>query len=258
MQVKNEKQDQKWPEVLIVGGDYLYSSLISELNMIPISVATVSEFKDIAEELALVLFTGGSDVDPRLYEGVHTDVSFINPARDRLEEVIFNHCLKCGIKITGICRGFQFLNVMCGGKMYQHVNSHAGTPHAVLYPATNEAAIVTSTHHQLVMPPKNAVSVAWSDPNLSDIYIGPDTRPIEGPEHEIESAIYPEYNTFGVQFHPEMMRKNMPGRMYYGQVLLDFVNQKIDSFIKLYGYKGDNHVKEEQRGKTRQAGRGII
>jgi len=257
--VKERKrgQEPKPLKVLIIGGDLLYKRMLAHMKMDRAKVQSIAEFKKIAPELDLVMFTGGADVDPRLYGGVHTDISFITPDRDRVEEVVFNLCLKHGIKMTGICRGFQFLNVMCGGKMYQHINHHGGVSHNVLFPATGQEAMVTSTHHQLVMPPKNAVPVAWSEPNLSDIYIGPDTTSIKGPAHETESAIYPEYNTFGVQFHPEMMGEGMPGRMYYERVLSDFLHLDIESFTQLYGYKGENNAEKQPQGKGNQARRGV-
>jgi len=228
--------------------------MVSQLQMMKVRIGTLAKFKDMIKELDLVMFTGGADVDPALYGGVHTDISFITPERDRIEQVIFNYCLKYGIKMTGICRGFQFLNVMCGGRMYQHISNHAGVFHNVEYPATGKDVLITSTHHQLVMPPEDAIPVAWSEPNLSDIYIGPDTKYTEGPKHKIESAIYPEYNAFGVQFHPEMMRTMEPGRLYYGQVLLDFLNLEISEFIKSYGYNGENNDEEKHRGEDCQAG----
>lgn len=255
--MKERKRGLKLPKVLIVGGDILYRRMLTHMGMELVSVRSIAEFKEIAPELELAMFTGGADVNPVLYGGVHTDISFIDPDRDRVEEVIFNLCLKHGIKITGICRGFQFLNVMCGGKMYQHINHHAGPLHNVIYPATGQEAMVTSTHHQLVMPPKDAVPVAWSEPNLSDIYIGPDTNSIEGPAHETESAIYPDYNTFGAQFHPEMMEEGMPGRTYYEKVLSDFLSLDIEPFTQLYGYKGEDNGEEQLQGKANQAGRRV-
>jgi len=201
---KPKKQEQPQRRVLILGGDSLYRLLLRELNLDIVSVKTISQLKEEMPNLDLVMFTGGADVNPVRYGGVHTNVSFITPERDEIEEVVFNLCLKHGVKMTGICRGFQFLNVMCGGKMYQHINNHGGVYHEVLYPTTGKISRVTSTHHQLVMLPDNAIPVAWAYPiNMSNIYIGPNAQVVEDPDHEMESAIFPEYNTFGVQFHPE-------------------------------------------------------
>lgn len=243
-------------KVLIVGGDYLYRALFDELGVVVIEVMTMQELREIMPELKAILFTGGADVDPKLYGGIHKDISMISPMRDKLEQTVFELALKYSVKITGICRGFQFINVMCGGKMYQHINNHAGPLHNVTYPATGKQTLVTSTHHQLVMLPEDATPVAWSSNNLSNIYIGPNADSIEAPEHEMESAIFPQYNAFGVQFHPEMLRSGNEGRDYYLDVIADFLNKPMEDFISIYGYKGGYHGKEEGRRENNQLTRG--
>jgi gamma-glutamyl-gamma-aminobutyrate hydrolase PuuD len=237
-------------KVLIIAGDYFYHSLFDELGVVALEVQTMKELREAMPELKAVLFTGGADVDPELYGGIHKDISMIQPNRDRLESAIFELALKHSVKITGICRGFQFINVMCGGRMYQHITNHAGPLHDVTYPATGDQTMVTSTHHQLVMLPKDAIPVAWSSSNRSTIYIGPEAESIDGPEHEMESAIFPQYNAFGVQFHPELLREGATGRNYYLNVMTDFLNLSIEEFISIYGYKGGDHG-EERRGKDK-------
>lgn len=39
--------------------------------------------------------------------------------------VLYNNAKRLQIPMVGICRGAQFLNVMAGGKMIQHVEGHA-------------------------------------------------------------------------------------------------------------------------------------
>ncbi len=79
--------------------------------------------------IKLVCFTGGSDVSPELY-GHRNLESGCNKARDEKEVLIFEMAKKHGIPMTGICRGSQFLNVMCGGTMVQHLlASHGGGRH---------------------------------------------------------------------------------------------------------------------------------
>jgi len=255
MERKHELQ-LELDKVFIIGGDYFYRSLFDELGVIIVESMTMQELREIMPELKAILFTGGPDVDPELYGGIHKDISIIQPMRDKLEQTVFELALEHSVKITGICRGFQFINVMCGGRMYQHINNHAGSLHNVTYPATGKQTLVTSTHHQLVMLPENAVPVAWSSNNLSDIYISPDADSIKGPEHEIESAIFPQHNAFGVQFHPELLRNGSEGRNYYLTVIDDFLNKSMEDFISIYGYKGEYHGKEEGRRENNQFTRG--
>lgn len=188
------------------------------------------------EQVALVMFTGGEDIHPSFYNGVDIrSLCSTNIKRDEMEQKIFKFCLKHNIKMTGICRGIQFLNVMAGGFMYQHITNHAGVVHRAYFPCDNTIRDVTSTHHQLVGLPTNAIPIAWAPLKRSDIYIGPQGFEDDQPDHEIEAAIFPNINAMGVQYHPEMMKENDTCRIHYGQMISNFVKMGMEEFINKYG-----------------------
>ena len=86
--------------------------------------------------------------------------------------------------------------------------------------------------------------------------IGPDGKVITDknnyPKMEVESAIFPRYNAFGVQYHPEMMPAEREGRIFYEQTLIrDFFDLDLKTFINRHG--GKKHD-DEGRGKTAAAG----
>lgn len=229
--------------VLVVNGNNDYVRLLSFMGY---NVYTNLN-NNLISAMDLVMFTGGADVHPSFYNGIHKGISFTEIERDFQEREIFNECLKYNIKMTGICRGIQFLNVMCGGQMYQHITNHGGYLHDIIFPATNKIVRVTSTHHQLVMLPDDAVPMAWAYPeNRSTCYIGPDTTRLQAPAHEIEAAVYPRYNAFGVQFHPEMGICDKTGVDYYCQILSDFMKMSLGKFINIYGVYNGN----KKRGTT--------
>lgn len=220
-------------KVLIVGSSYFYEELFSEITQIESDVDVLLESPS---ELDLVVFTGGADVHPAFYDGVHNGTSMVNYNRDVYEQVVFEWCRDHNIRMTGICRGFQFLNVMCDGFMYQHIDRHgiAGT-HPVLFPKTGDEINVTSTHHQLVGLNENSIPMAWAHPKRSSIYLGPRANVVDAPEHEIEAAIFPKYRSMGVQFHPEMMLDGTEGREFYLALVSDFLNLDMEKFINKYG-----------------------
>ena len=188
------------------------------------------------DEVEAVIFTGGEDVSPSLYGGREGRLSSISERRDATEKRIFELCIKHNIKMLGICRGFQFLNVMSGGKMFQHVNRHAGSRHQIYYPALEKQHIVNSLHHQMVMLPEDAVTIGWSIPNMCSVAYDENGLPTEPPVHEIEAAIFPKYNAVGVQFHPEMMGNSEEGRSSYIEMMKCFLESNMDNFISKYGY----------------------
>lgn len=98
----------------------------------------------------LVVFLGGTDVSPSLYrENPVEEVTHTDPGRDARESTVFQACKTKGVAMMGICRGAQFLHVMNGGKLWQHVDNHT-KPH-LIYDVEEDLTVVTSsTHHQMM------------------------------------------------------------------------------------------------------------
>jgi putative glutamine amidotransferase len=70
------------------------------------------------------LFTGGHDVNPSLYGEKKQDFcGEPNDAKDSLEAVLFREALKYDKPVLAICRGFQFINAVSGGSLYQDIDS---------------------------------------------------------------------------------------------------------------------------------------
>lgn len=191
-------------------------------------------------EVALLVFSGGEDVEPCLYGGQDPrNICYTNFRRDYFEKRVFDYCRKHNIRMTGICRGFQFLNVMSGGKMYQHVNYHGGF-HLARFAWKNDDFSVSSTHHQLVQLTPDAIPIIWSSQRRSNVYIGPRGEIADPPDREIEAALFPATKTFGVQFHPEMMITSMPGYQAFLELLGDYLRMKFEELVEKY--KEVSHV----------------
>ena len=130
------------PKVLIVNGSKSYSDMFEAAGW---------KIVYNMEDCDLVQFCGGSDVDPRIYGEEFHPKACCAPERDVYEKGVFLEALERDLPMSGICRGAQFLHVMSGGTLYQHVNNHAlsGT-HSVTDHMTGEMLQVTSTHHQMM------------------------------------------------------------------------------------------------------------
>lgn len=179
----------------------------------------VNAFMADPESFDLVLFTGGEDISPDLYG--HTSPKgrcWSNKARDAFEVRVFEKAVEHGIKMTGICRGLQFLNVMAGGKMIHHLDRHSGATHD-MDTANGERLRVNSLHHQMVVLPETAHLIGWSTERRSEEYIGDEDRAVEAPEYEVEAAIFPRINAAGVQYHPEMMPETSRGFKWYQELV---------------------------------------
>ena len=114
-----------------------------------------------------LVFSGGSDLDPDLYDQEpHDETLGVVPERDRAELALLEAALARDMPVLAVCRGSQVLNVARGGDLVQHLpdvvgdDKHKHTPgtfadHAVtLEPGTRlagllgERAPVKSHHHQ--------------------------------------------------------------------------------------------------------------
>ena len=162
------------------------------------------------DSICLAVFTGGADISPKLYNEEKHRTTYDNPPRDVFEKAVFDRLFKLGIPMAGICRGAQFLCAMSGGKLVQNIRCH-GSAHTV---RTNDDRIihVSSTHHQMQLPPVGAEIIAWADPSLSNVYEG--WAPTEGvlpPEREYDCVYYPNTNALGMQYHPEFMPRASEG-----------------------------------------------
>lgn len=180
----------------------------------------------------LVLFTGGHDVDPSLYQSKTHPLTHSFLARDLGEEELYQEARKLNKPCVGICRGSQFLCVMNGGTLIQHVTGHtlAGT-HVIFNHTQKEYIMVTSTHHQMMAPKGAYQVVAWAY-SLSDCYQNgdqqPDTDFIDSSKEvadgttamrEPEVVYWPHTRDLGVQYHPEYMAQDTDGWQYFNRLI---------------------------------------
>jgi putative glutamine amidotransferase len=123
--------------------------------------------EETLEALNGLLLSGGSDLDPDLYEQeAHPETSGVHPERDRAELALLEAALARDMPVLAVCRGSQVLNVARGGDLVQHLpdvvgdEKHKHTPgvfadHDVtledgtrLAELLGERAPVKSHHHQ--------------------------------------------------------------------------------------------------------------
>ena len=70
------------------------------------------------------LLTGGQDVSPQLYgDRPLPQCGEVSPERDAMETMLLQKALESDKAVLGICRGIQFLNVYCGGTLWQDLQT---------------------------------------------------------------------------------------------------------------------------------------
>lgn len=119
-----------------------------------------AKYDELTGGVDLVCFVGGEDVSPDLY-GEENTSSYCNPKRDEYEREVYGEFCS-HVPFVGICRGGQFLNVMNGGKMIQHlgmtVNGDVVMEENVGSGVPLKRTTVRVDHHQGIVGTKEAIN----------------------------------------------------------------------------------------------------
>ena len=157
-----------------IGVDYLASLERAGATPVVISPRALDApgARALLARLDGLLFLGGPDVDPALYQGAdHPTIYGTDAADDRFEIALAHAALADGVPTLAICRGIQILNVALGGTLFAHlpelpgagVHGRPGEPNGAaenavtlepgsLLAKTMDAEHVTCSchHHQVV------------------------------------------------------------------------------------------------------------
>jgi gamma-glutamyl-gamma-aminobutyrate hydrolase PuuD len=182
----------------------------------------------------LVVFTGGSDVSPELYEDSSPKgICGCNKKRDKQELKLFNLASAYKIPMYGICRGLQFINVMAGGMLIHDLSGHNSLQHRV-NTSDNMKFEANSFHHQACLIPMESELLAWSEKKLSARYIGKNDEVFSYTGPEVEAAYFEEYNAVGVQWHPEAMNRTDSAAKWAHHLARDLMKGDRAIFEKIY------------------------
>jgi putative glutamine amidotransferase len=214
----------------VFGVNEPYARSVSNAGGLPLLIPLNQSNEDLDDLLAHldgILFTGGGDIDPRLYgNSPHPKVKGISTERDRLEDHLVHAILQAGKPFLGVCRGCQVINVALGGSLYEHLPEqfpgsvmHDNHDHPRDYlahqvkinPGTRLAHIVSddtnkvnSLHHQGVCQlAQGLCASAYATDGLIEAF---------------ELPAYP----FGlaVQWHPEELQEYAPMRNLFREFVL--------------------------------------
>ena len=202
-------------KVFIEGGGQAYERMFTDRGW---------EVVDYAEDADLIQFTGGEDVTPYLYnEEAHPQTCF-NPPRDVSCTILYEKYKD--VPKAGICRGGQFLNVINGGKMYQHIDGHAnGQMHKVHVLGRDNTANaiinVSSTHHQMMRPSKDGIVLVWAFESLEREFMNDKKIEVDIKlgHRDVESVFYAHTLSLSFQPHPEFFKPGHPCQELYFDLL---------------------------------------
>ena len=163
----------------------------------PLVVPPVEDgVEETLDALHGVIFSGGGDLDPRLYDAdPHPETDVPREQRDKAEIAMLGAALERDMPVLAICRGSQLLNVAHGGDLVQHLPEAVGherhkhepgafSDHSVSVAADSrlggllgEHAPVKSHHHQgMGRIGEGLREVAWAEDGVVEGLEDPDRR----------------------------------------------------------------------------------
>lgn len=173
-------------------------------------------------EYDAVLFTGGTDVHPVMYNGPDFGGNH-DLQRDHFEARMFEAAQTGNVSCLGICRGSQFLAAMAGYKVIQDMKHHAlaGTHMARCTQFVSPVGIqadmqfqVTSTHHQ------NPDMFSF-DRHVTVLLTGHNHK-----VHSCEAYMVPALSIYAVQYHPEYMGVNTSGWLFWQDLIREALGKR--------------------------------
>lgn len=228
-------------------GDHTYTTFLPKSRRV-----------DNMSEADIVIFTGGEDVHPSFYNQTKLPRTYSNIKRDTKEMLAYIKALELKKPMLGICRGAQFLTVMNGGMLIQHVDSHSGDHEIeLLYDPQGVVETlkmtVSSTHHQMMCPMATLKEdeytvIGWNAGLPSSEYVSE----IDGKNADIkdkmiqwsadmyeveenfiiepEIVFYNKSNCLCMQFHPEYYHfKDL--KTADGRKSIDIVHDLINQYL---------------------------
>lgn len=176
------------------------------------------------ESRIVVLFGGGADVHPSLYNAKRSRYNAASSSptdRDMLELAAFKTAKKYDVGMLGICRGAQLICGLSGGTLYQHVVGH-GVGHNLV---TNEGEVfrVSSAHHQMMRPDNIKHEIlAYSQEVISRVHLDENDKEVKVKE-EPEVVWFPETKGLALQYHPEFMSPDSRGYKYAQELVTKYL-----------------------------------
>lgn len=119
------------PHPFHVQGEKYLAAVVEGAGAFPVGIPVLAGEPDVREVLAVVdgiLLTGSpSNVEPARYGGPPSAPGTLHdPHRDAPVLALIPAAVAAGIPLLAICRGFQELNVACGGTLHQAVHAVPG------------------------------------------------------------------------------------------------------------------------------------
>lgn len=187
-----------------------YTQAVQSAGGIPVLLPPVQSDLDVLlNRIDGLIFTGGGDVDPELYNGSpHPTIYGIDPERDRAELGLAKLALAKQKPILGICRGLEVLMVASGGDLVPHLPEEFGEDilhrEDMLKPSQHTVQIYPDSRLSRIMGEEELTVVSWHHQGVRTI--PPGWQIVAKATDGLIEALEHEQHPFAIalQWHPEL------------------------------------------------------
>ena len=174
-----------------------------------------------------ILFTGGADVNPELFNGLpHPRVYGIDEDRDRSEMTLVHLSVDEHKPFLGICRGIQVINVALGGTLYTDIaDQMSGASRHDFYPNLPRNTLA----HEITVEPASRLAAVLDGTHfmVNSLHhqglqrVAPGLRVTAHAADGLVEAVEIADHPFGlaVQWHPEWLQEHAPQRAIFQQFI---------------------------------------
>lgn len=179
-----------------------YAQAVADAGGVPLLLPPQADANAVISLIDGWLIPGGNDIDPAHWgEPQHPKTRLVASERHEFERRLYA-AAPADMPILGICYGCQFLNVVEGGSLIQHLPDHLG--HSEDQGGTlQKYRIASETRTAAAVASQEATGESWHHQaiaNVADAYMVTAQNldgTIEGIEHRHRPWVV------GVQWHPE-------------------------------------------------------
>lgn len=203
-----------------------YMKGVEDAGGVPVVLPLTTDVETIellARQFDGFLFTGGQDIDPKIYgENVESFCGEACRDRDVMEDILFNKVIELDKPAFGICRGLQLFNALLGGTLFQdipaqmeveiQVNHKQKPPYDIPVHRVNieggnrlhrvlhtESIMVNSYHHQGIKTLSNHLeSIAVAEDGLVEAVYMPEKRFVLAVQWHPEFSYRVDDNSFSL------------------------------------------------------------
>ena len=177
-------------------------------------------------EADFAFFLGGGDVMPLLYGERLIEGTSVDMERDRFCIDAYRIFTKLKTPMIGLGRGAQFINVMQGGDLWQHVDGHSSGSHEVKVEGEKNLYPVMTCHRQMMHPSSKGLVLAYAETSTKrgcDGYLETN-EDFGGQKHrDPEIIYYVDPDSLCVQFRPELSPLNHPSRTLFWSMFEELI-----------------------------------